>query len=507
MISAFTTPIFIQNNTVNEWANFVGHFHPLLVHLPIGILFIGFILLYIDQKTANSTLSKAINITFFWGAVSAVLSCVAGYYLKETGGYDETTLYWHQNFGIGVAAISTLIYVVKKMSTVTWLSFFNKLLMPIAAILTILIIITGHLGGNMTHGSDFLTAAMPQPYKGWLGIESKQEAKKQQKIIDPAMAIAYTDVIQPILENKCYKCHSSEKQKGDLRMDTKDFLQKGGKNGPIFLAGNATSSEMIKRALLPENDDDHMPPKGKPQLTENEIALLHWWIQNGANFDKKVIEIQQDDKVKPILASLLAGAAGAVLANKTEPESAVYSMKVSAAKEADINKLKEKNILVMPLAKDLNLLEVSCVNTKDFNDEQAKLLPTLANQIVWLKLSNTKITDTATTEIGKLPNLVKLFLTNTAITDAGLDKLSGLKNLEYINLVNTKITDAGLAKLAKIKSLRKIFLWQTLVSKPAFEAFKKANPTILADMGWEGKALLSDTTKVKASDLKGAEDN
>lgn len=488
--------IFFQNEG-ESWSNFLGHFHPLLVHLPIGILFIGFILLFIDRKSENSSLSKAINITFFWGAVSAILSCVAGYYLKETGGYDETTLYWHQNLGIAVAIVSSLIYLVKKMSAVRWLNFMNRLLMPISVILTLLIIVTGHLGGNMTHGSDFLTAALPQPFKGWLGIESKSVAVKVPKIIDPDKAIAYTDVIQPILDNKCYKCHNADKQKGELRMDTKALLLKGGENGPVFLAGDAINSEMIKRALLPESDDDHMPPKGKPQLTENEIALLHWWIQNGADFDKKVNEIPQNDKVKPVLASLMAGAAVGIAVSKKEPESAVYTMKIAEANETDIAKLKEKEVLVLPIAKGLNLLEVSCINAKNFNDEQAKFLPKMAEQIVWLKLSNTKVTDLAASEIGKLPNLVKLFLTNTAITDAAIDQLLGLKYLEYLNLVNTNITDVGLAKLAKIKSLKKIYLWQTKVTKPAFEAFKKANPEVLIDMGWEGKELVPDTTIVK----------
>ena len=208
-------------------------------------------------------------------------------------------------------------------------------------------------------------------------------------------------------------------------------------------------------------------------------------------------ELPQNDKVKPILASLMAGAAVGIAVSKKEVESAVYSMKVAEANETDVAKLKEVDVLVLPIAKGLNLLEVSCINAKNFNDEQAKLLPKMADQIVWLKLSNTKVTDLAASQIGQLPNLVKLFLTNTAITDAAIDQLLGLKHLEYLNLVNTNITDVGLAKLAKIKSLKKIYLWQTKVTKPAFEAFKKANPEVLIDMGWEGKELMPDTTQVK----------
>lgn len=488
--------IFLQNAT-DEWANFIGHFHPLLVHLPIGILVIGIILEYVNKNRQNASLNSATNIVFFWGAFSAILSCIAGYFLKQSGGYDEDTLNWHQNLGIAVAAISLVIYLFKKLTYFSWLRFFDKTILPLSAVLTVLLLITGHLGGNMTHGSDYLTASLPQPFKGWLGIETKSKTKAPHVIADPAKALAYTDIINPLIESKCIQCHNADKQKGGLRMDTKDFMLKGGEDGPIFLAGNAASSEMIKRALLPENDDDHMPPKGKPQLTEDEIALLHWWIQNGASFDKKVNDLPQDEVVKPILASLMAGAAiGGAIAKA--PESPIYSMKVDAAKEADIKKLTEKKVLVLPLSKELNLLEVSCINAKDFNDESSKLLENISNQLVWLKLTNTKITDASTASIGKLPNLVKLFLNNTAITDKGLDNISNLKNLEYLNLVNTQITDAGLAKLGKLKSLKKLYLWQTKVTKPAADAFKKANPNIEVDMGWEGPQLKSDTTKIKA---------
>ena len=47
-----------------------------------------------------------------------------------------------------------------------------------------------------------------------------------------------------------------------------------------------------------------MPPKGKPQLNERQVNLLHWWIANGNSFDKKVNEIEQPDKIKTVLISL-----------------------------------------------------------------------------------------------------------------------------------------------------------------------------------------------------------
>ena len=117
-------------------------------------------------------------------------------------------------------------------------------------------------------------------------------------------AIAYNSVIKPILQTKCYSCHNASKQKGGLRMDEPERLMKGGKDGKVVQPGNAASSEMIRRLLLPISDDDHMPPKEKPQPTENQIALLHWWITNGAEFTKKVKDLPQSDKLKPVLTAL-----------------------------------------------------------------------------------------------------------------------------------------------------------------------------------------------------------
>ena len=493
--------VIFQANSNGEWANFFGHFHPLLVHFPIGILLIGMVLDFVNTKRQNDGLTSAVHIVYFWGAMSAILSCWAGYYLSQTGGYDEDTLKWHQLFGYIVAGVSTVLYLFKKMATVSWLQFMNKINNPLLFLLTILLLVTGHLGGNMTHGSDYLTASLPQPYKGWLGIESKF-TPKAHVIKDTANAIAYVDVIQPILEAKCYQCHSAEKQKGKLRMDSPTYLTKGGEGGPIYLAGNAVGSELIKRVLLPENNDDHMPPKGKPQLTENEIALLHWWIQNGANFEKKVKELPQDEKVKPALAVLMAGA-GLVGVNSVKvPESPVYSLKVDKASDADIKSLTDKNVLILPLSKEVNLLEASCINNKEINDTDVKLLEKLSKQLVWLKLSNTKITDAALVSIGKLENLVKLHVNHTAITDKGIDNLISLKNLEYLNLFDTQITDAGLLKLAKMKSLKKVFLWQTKVTKSGVENLKKAIPGLDVDMGWEAPVVNADSTKQTGKEVK-----
>ena len=117
-------------------------------------------------------------------------------------------------------------------------------------------------------------------------------------------AYVYNDVVRPILQTKCYSCHGVNKQKGKLRMDDAVMLMKGGKDGKVIEPGNADSSELIKRLLLPVDNEDHMPPKEKPQPSESQIVLLQWWISQGASFVKKVKEVDQPDKIKPFLLAL-----------------------------------------------------------------------------------------------------------------------------------------------------------------------------------------------------------
>src|SRR6185436_1916451 len=121
---------------------------------------------------------------------------------------------------------------------------------------------------------------------------------------DVQEAFAYNDVIKPILRTKCYSCHGPNKQKGKLRMDDEQMLMKGGKDGKVIEPGNADKSEMIKRLLLPVDNEDHMPPKEKPQPSESQIALLQWWIAQGAEFGEKVKDISQPEKIGRLLLAL-----------------------------------------------------------------------------------------------------------------------------------------------------------------------------------------------------------
>ena len=92
----------------------------------------------------------------------------------------------------------------------------------------------------------------------------------------------YSRDIRPILEKRCYSCHSRLKQEGKLRLDAGALIHKGGKNGPVMAPGKSAASKIVKR-LITQDENDRMPPEGKP-LSPDQIALIKSWIDAGANF-------------------------------------------------------------------------------------------------------------------------------------------------------------------------------------------------------------------------------
>ena len=133
------------------------------------------------------------------GAFFSILSCISGYLLSISDTYNEDIVFKHQWLGIATAITSIGCYIAHKKKF--------KYLAALIVVLTALIIITGHNGGNLTHGEDYLTAPL-------------SNTKSDKKVIaNINEAVVYKDVIEPILAAKCYSCHGDSKQKGKLRLD------------------------------------------------------------------------------------------------------------------------------------------------------------------------------------------------------------------------------------------------------------------------------------------------
>jgi len=277
-----------------------------------------------------------------------------------------------------------------------------------------------------------------------------------------------------------------------LRMDDTARLMKGGKDGPVIRPGNALKSEMAKRISLPREDDDHMPPKEKPQLSQQEIALIHWWIGTGASFDKKVKDLDQPDSIKLALLALQ------IEEKKKNIAPEIPNTPVAKADEEATKRLRDIGAVVQPVAQSTNYLSANFVTATEFTDRESKLLLPLKEQLVELDLGNTSISDSALQVISQLRSLMRLHLDHTKITDRGLENLKSLADLRYINLVGTGVTAKGVMYLKDLKNLQSVYVYQTSVKRSDWNDLKKAFPKTLIDSGGYNVPLFAtDTMEVK----------
>ena len=123
----------------------------------------------------------------------------------------------------------------------------------------------------------------------------------------------------------------------------------------------------------------------------------------------------------------------------------------------------------------LTKLQELHLDHSDITDEGLKLLTTLPNLEI-LDLKGTRITDDGLIQVGRLTQLKGLYLTRTGITDAGLKHLRSLNNLETLILWDTAIGDAGLEHLKSLKQLREVILWSTRVTQQGAESLQTALP-------------------------------
>ena len=447
---------------------FLGKLHPLILHLPIGLLIAAFALEWLNWRKTDLKLSPATNYLLGAGAITAILAALFGYFLSLNGGYEAGLINVHKWTGIGVALLSTLFYYFRKRNLDK-----RKLLRWGWAANLLLLAVAGHYGGSLTHGQGYLMESAPAFVQNIFG-------KKQQKNLNDMpldSALVFADIIQPIMERKCWSCHSSGKAKGGLNLESLKGWKRGGRNGELVVAGNPDQSLLLNRVYLPLSEKEHMPPQGKPQLLPSEVALLEWWISQEADFENPVAAHQLTPKVSQIL-------------NAEFGVRDIYaSLDVKPLSPKKIQELQDQGIKIYPLSLESPLLEVSFTGDTIITDEQLSLLKKARKQIVRLDLSRSGIQDDQLKFVNQLPNLIHLFLQNTDISDEGLSQLKDLQILQYLNLYNTSVSDNGLAVIDNLKNLKDLYLWQTNASKEQVLALQKRRPGVNIDFG----AILPDS--------------
>jgi mono/diheme cytochrome c family protein/uncharacterized membrane protein len=563
-----------------NYAEIIGRFHPLIVHLPIGILTLGLLLAAVSRIEKYEMLRPAVSFTLFWGAAGAIGSCVLGYLLSLSGDYNADLLFKHQWTGIGLAVAATCVWALYRFPKAD-LSFTKGMTWILT---TSLLVVAGHYGGSLTHGENYLTElffkkkkekivvphasdstqvvqnqivinenrtpneALSLEKSNILQVEKPlqkaqnlpQNAKNTEGSPSPILAakeeskpiMAYQELIQPILEQRCVSCHGANKSKANLRLDSPEAIQKGGENGSILTAGNPQKSTLYTYLVLPEDDDMHMPPSGKPQLTAEHIKLVHAWIEKGGSFDKAMtfsktgtginqkitpsvfqqkntktavtnapVSVPQstvfkENTVLKETAKLQKGEAQITIIHRKleDKEAIILKQKVEEVNIQTLQKFTDQRIIVTKFGEKTEHVMANFVNVKNYDSQYLDNLKNIENQLVRLKLSNQPVKDEDLKKVATLKNITRLNLEKTLITDAGLAHLKDMPNLEQLNIYGTNITDKGLAHLTECKNLKVLFLWGTKTTPQGIENLRKILRGIEIDRGGV-KFMKQDSTK------------
>ncbi|MFZ4560020.1 MAG: c-type cytochrome domain-containing protein [Saprospiraceae bacterium] len=440
----------------------MGVLHPLLVHFPIALLLVAAGLEWYGRTEKGRAFLPVVPLLLLLGALGAAFSALSGYLLSRTGGYEPSVLSGHRNAGIALAATSLLLAGLYQR--------LPRLRLPCLLGLGVLVALTGHQGGTITHGQGYLSPLL-----------LKKEAPVAARL--SADANAYEALIKPLLQEKCSSCHGAGKQKGKLRLDSPEAIRKGGKHG-FALEGAASVTLMAHRIHLPPGNEEHMPPAGRPQLSEKEKAYLEEWLKKGADPRLRIAELGLDtEDLSPSAPS---------------PAEWPDAGNLKPATDAQLATLRALDISAVAVAQGHPLLQISVPSVSRLGEPHWEALKSVGRHIASLRLSGTDTEDAQLAWIGRLPHLTRLYLDGTKVSDAGLSRLKEARHLRYLNLVGTKISGQGLKALRDLPALSSLYLYQTRVDQAALPTLQGDFPRATLDLGGYSLPLLpGDTSRVQ----------
>ena len=432
-----------------NWQQFLGRFHPLAVHLPIGLLVLLPLLEIAGEFRPALREAAAFVLSLAFAACVGALTL--GYLLAYGSGDAGVIVSRHMWGGIALT-ISVLLCLLARRA---WSAGKASRVYPaMLACVLLLLVWTAHKGGSLTYGSNYLTEYMPAPLKRAAALGIVQAAA-------PGRDSFYAMHINPIFDANCVACHGAGKVQGGLRLDSYGQLMQGGSEGQVIAPGKPERSILLDRVTLPAADKHFMPAEGRPPLKAEEIAWIKAWIQQGAS---------------PSATSL---------AGVSMPE---------APKELPIQPVGDYSALMpeirqMQSTQGAKLVSVSgkssdglILNTVDsasmFGDAQLAQFQKFAPYIVEANLARTAVTDTSFDTLARFTHLRALHLEGTSVTGNGLSKLTPLSQLTYLNLSGTRVTSAAVAPLAAMKNLRHVYLFNTPAqpAPPSTQSIARSTP-------------------------------
>ena len=437
--------IRLDGRTHTDWLQFLGRFHPLLVHLPIGmVVLLPFLEL---AGTTRPGLREAAGFILHLALATGVIALVFGVLLAYGSGVTGATVIRHMWGGVALL-IELLVCVTVRPA---WASGQVQRVYPAVLAVSLLTLTwTAHQGAALTYGSDYLTRYMPEPLRRFIPSRAASS--------DAAYASsAYMRYIHPIFEAKCVACHGENKEQAGLRLDFYELLMKGGKDGAVIAPRNPEGSVVLQRVTLSASDRHFMPAEGRPPLTPDEIAVLRAWILSGAS------------PTMTSIPGITTSTENTALALQPVGDYSNLTNEIRQMQRSDGAKL----VAVSANPSDGLILRTIDV-ASNFGDEQLARFQPFAPFIVEAELARTSVTDACFDVLSKFTHLRALHLEGTAITGRGLAKLSLLSQLTYLNLSGTKVTSGTLAALKSMSNLHHIYLFDT----PADQASLATNSTL-----------------------------
>jgi uncharacterized membrane protein len=265
---------------IDELIYFAGRFHVLILHVPVGVLLLAIGMealarwprLFVDGR---SPLEPAMSLIWGFGALSAMATVALGYMHASEPGFTGAGVEHHRWAGTALAFTAVLIWAWRAEAPKS----FARVSPVGRVVLVVLLIMTGHYGGALTHGPDYLSEFAPGPLRSRSAVAG---ASHRQKVTDVAQADIYLDVVAPLLTAKCNSCHNEDKRRGGLSLASYPSLREGGESGEAVKPGDPSGSELYRRITLPSTAEGFMPKNHKRPPSAAEIEVLRWWIEIGA---------------------------------------------------------------------------------------------------------------------------------------------------------------------------------------------------------------------------------
>jgi hypothetical protein len=341
----------------------------------------------------------------------------------------------------------------------------------------VLVTVTGHYGGKLTHGDTYLVEHAPAFIRSFAGL-----APARGKITDLAVANPFLDIVQPIFNERCAGCHNESKRRGGLSLASFASLTKGGKDGPVVAPGKPQESDLVRRISLPHDDKDAMPAEGKTPLTADQVEMIRWWIAQGARADTTLASVKLTPELKLKLTSALGIGGAESSATASSSDSAARPDVKADAKTVDA--LVQAGFQVRPVSRSDPRLVVSGVGMRNIGSAQLHTLSSAHTQIADLSLWQLGLRDADLEPLSSLTELTRLNLSGNQLSDTGVRLLAKMPKLEVLNLYgNDEITDESVAVLAQLPALRKLYLWNTRIDPAQVRMLTERHPGLIVDLG------------------------